>query len=58
MKDCALNEEDENQLKEFVEDNGAIFISTPFSRAAANRLKDMNVPHIRLAQENAIITPN
>lgn len=43
MKDCALNEEDENQLKEFVEDNGAIFISTPFSRAAANRLKDMNV---------------
>ena len=30
MKDCALNEEDENQLKEFVEDNGAIFISTPF----------------------------
>ena len=48
MKDCALNEEDENQLKEFVEDNGAIFISTPFSRAAANRLKDMNVPAYKI----------
>ena len=35
MDQCALNEEDEIKLKEYVEFRGMIFISTPFSRAAA-----------------------
>jgi len=43
MKRCALNEEDEIQLKEYVESKNMIFISTPFSRAAANRLEKMGV---------------
>ena len=43
MEECSLNEEDEIKLKEYVEDKGAIFISTPFSRAAAERLNRMNV---------------
>jgi N-acetylneuraminate synthase len=43
MERCALNEEDEIKLKEYVESKGAIFISTPFSRAAALRLERMNV---------------
>lgn len=43
MKRCALNEEDEISLKEYVESKGMIFISTPFSRAAAERLERMNV---------------
>jgi sialic acid synthase SpsE len=43
MERCALNEEDEIQLKEYVESKGMIFISTPFSRAAADRLERMNV---------------
>lgn len=43
MARCALNEEDEIKLKEYVESKGAIFISTPFSRAAALRLERMNV---------------
>lgn len=43
MKRCALNEEDEIKLKEYVESKGMIFISTPFSRAAANRLEKMGV---------------
>ena len=43
MKRCALSEEDEIKLKNYVESKGAIFISTPFSRAAANRLERMNV---------------
>lgn len=43
MARCALNEADERALKEYVESKGAIFISTPFSRAAAYRLRDMNV---------------
>lgn len=43
MDRCALNEEDEIKLKKYVESKGAIFISTPFSRAAANRLERMGV---------------
>ena len=43
MKRCALNEEDEIKLKEYVESKGMIFISTPFSRAAADRLERMGV---------------
>lgn len=43
MEQCALSEEDELSLKEYVELQGMIFISTPFSRAAADRLEKMNV---------------
>ncbi len=43
MERCALNEEDETELKDYVEANGMIFISTPFSRAASERLERMNV---------------
>jgi sialic acid synthase SpsE len=43
MERCALNEEDEVRLKNYVESKGMIFISTPFSRAAADRLERMNV---------------
>lgn len=43
MERCALNEEEEIQLKNYVESKGMIFISTPFSRAAADRLEKMNV---------------
>jgi len=43
MERCSLNEEEELKLKNYVESKGMIFISTPFSRAAANRLERMNV---------------
>ncbi|WP_296314967.1 N-acetylneuraminate synthase family protein [Winogradskyella sp. UBA3174] len=43
MDRCSLNEADEKALKAYVESKGMIFISTPFSRAAANRLQSMNV---------------
>ena len=43
MERCALNEEEETKLKEYVESKGMIFISTPFSRAAADRLERMGV---------------
>jgi N-acetylneuraminate synthase len=48
MKRCALSEEDERKLKDYVESKGLIFISTPFSRAAADRLKRMNVPAYKI----------
>jgi len=43
MEKSALSEEDETALKKYIEEQGAIFISTPFSRAAANRLERMGV---------------
>jgi len=43
MDRCSLNEEDEIKLKEYIESKGMIFLSTPFSRAAADRLNKMGV---------------
>lgn len=43
MERCALNEADELELKKYVESKGMIFISTPFSRAAVERLNKFNV---------------
>lgn len=43
MARCALNEEEERELKEYVEKQGMLFLSTPFSRAAANRLEKFGV---------------
>ena len=44
MARCALSEKDEIALQQYVEKKGAIFISTPFSRAAVYRLERMGVP--------------
>ena len=43
MERCALDEREEILLKEYVESKGMIFISTPFSRAAVDRLERMGV---------------
>ena len=43
MKRCSLTEEEEIVLKKHIESKGIIFMSTPFSRAAADRLERMNV---------------
>ena len=43
MARCALSEEDEFELKEYVEKKGMLFLSTPFSRAAADRLESFGV---------------
>ena len=48
MESCALNEADERALQAYVESKGMIFISTPFSRAAANRLQAMEVPAYKI----------
>lgn len=48
MQRCALSESDERKLKDYVESSGMIFISTPFSRAAADRLQRMNVPAYKI----------
>ena len=43
MARCALSEDDERALKRHAEEQGLIYLSTPFSRAAANRLESMGV---------------
>lgn len=49
MKECALSQESEVALKNYVEkDLNATFISTPFSRKAANFLQKINVPFFKI----------
>ena len=48
MERCSLNEKEEFELKEYVESKGMIFISTPFSRAAADRLHQWDVPAYKI----------
>ncbi len=48
MQRCALSEADERTLQEYVESRGMVFISTPFSRAAADRLRGMNIPAYKI----------
>lgn len=43
MKRCALSEEEEYELMKYVESKGMVFLSTPFSRAAADRLERFGV---------------
>lgn len=48
MKNCSLTLDEEYELMKYVESNGMIFISTPFSRAAADRLADFNIPAFKI----------
>ncbi|MBI4982281.1 MAG: N-acetylneuraminate synthase family protein [Candidatus Omnitrophica bacterium] len=43
MKRCQLTEQEERSLKKYVEDKGMLYLSTPFSRGAADRLQKMGV---------------
>ena len=43
MARCALTEDEERRIKEYVEEKGMIYLCTPFSRAAAERLERMGV---------------
>ena len=43
MESCALSENEERELKNYIEKKGAIFLSTPFSRAAVDRLEKLEV---------------
>ena len=43
MRRAALDFDEELELKQYVESKGMVFLSTPFSRAAADRLEKMGV---------------
>jgi len=48
MNRCALSEDEEMEMKNYVESKGMIFVSTPFGRAAANRLHKWDVPAYKI----------
>jgi len=48
ISDCSLNEEEEYELMRYVQDSGMIFISSPFSLAAIDRLESFNVPAYKI----------
>lgn len=43
MSRCALTEDEDRRLKELAERKGMLYLSTPFSRAAARRLESMDL---------------
>ncbi len=53
MASCALSRDDEAELKRYTESLGMIFISTPFSRAAANFLNELDVPAYKIGSGEA-----
>ena len=53
MAECALSREDEAELKQYAEELGLIYISTPFSRAAADFLEDLDVPAYKIGSGEA-----
>ena len=53
MAACALSTDDEAELKRFTEDLGLIYLSTPFSRAAADFLDDLGVPAFKIGSGEA-----
>ena len=48
MARCALDEPQERKLMQHVQSRGSIFISTPFSRAAAQRLARFDIPAYKI----------
>ena len=48
MKRCALSQDAEARLKDHAEAKGLIFLSTPFSRAAADRLEKLDLPAFKI----------
>ncbi len=53
MERCALSRDDEAELKRYTESLGLIWISTPFSRAAADWLETQGVPAYKIGSGEA-----
>jgi sialic acid synthase SpsE len=48
IQKCALSQQNEIELKKYVESRGCIYISTPFSRSAVDFLDELNVPAFKI----------
>jgi N-acetylneuraminate synthase len=57
MQRCAFDESQERELKKHAERQGVIYLSTPFSRAAADRLERMGVIAYKIGSGECNNTP-
>lgn len=48
IADAALSKDDEQALKDYTESLGMIYLSTPFSRSAADFLNDIDIPAFKI----------
>jgi N-acetylneuraminate synthase len=48
IKECSLSEDDEEKLMKYIKSKKKIFISTPFSKAAVDRLVKFNIPAFKI----------
>lgn len=48
IKRCELTEDEERMVQAYCSDKGIIYLSTPFSREAADRLQRMDVPAFKI----------
>lgn len=53
IEKCALSKDDEIELKKHTEELGMIYISTPFSRKAADFLAEIDVPAFKIGSGEA-----
>ena len=57
MEECALSKDQEIELKRYSESLGLIYISTPFSRDAADFLEDIGIPAFKIGSGECNHTP-
>ena len=48
IKRCELNKEEECQVQSYCQKKGVLYLSTPFSREASDRLESMEVPAFKI----------
>lgn len=48
IKRCELTEDEERKVQKYCEQKGVMYLSTPFSREACDRLDDMGVPAFKI----------
>ena len=53
ISECALDRDQERLLKQYAESLGLIYISTPFSRSAADFLEELDVPAYKIGSGEA-----
>ena len=53
IEKCSLSKDEEIELKIFTESLGMIYISTPFSRSAADFLEDIDIPAFKIGSGEA-----
>lgn len=57
MKRCELTEEEERRLKKYCEEQGVIYLCTPFSREASDRLESLGVSAFKIGSGEANSLP-